>query len=103
MKKYIGTKTIMAKPMAKSEAEKVLKKIEQKPAEWSEEDEQHVDSLLKRLEGLCRNEFERTRFAINEDKDWLKSLKNRIQPKQELSEEDDIICAARRLFLGGRA
>ena len=24
MKKYIGTKTIMAKPMAKSEAEKVL-------------------------------------------------------------------------------
>ena len=50
----------------------------QKPA-WSEEDEQHIDSLLKRLEGLCRNEFERTRFAISEDKDWLKSLKERIE------------------------
>ena len=49
----------------------------QKPT-WSEEDEQHIDSLLKRLDGLCRNEFERTRFAISEDKDWLKSLKERI-------------------------
>lgn len=48
-----------------------------KPA-WSEKDEQHIDSLLKRLDGLCRNEFERTRFAISEDEDWLKSLKVRI-------------------------
>ena len=47
--------------------------------------------LLKRLEGLCRNEFERTRFAINEDEDWLKSLKDKVQPqpKQEWSEEDE--------------
>ena len=49
-----------------------------KPA-WREEDEQHIDSLLKRLDGLCRNEFERTRFAINEDENWLKSLKQRIE------------------------
>ena len=53
------------------------KKGRQKPA-LSEEDEEHIDSLLKRLDGLCRNEFERTRFAINEDGDWLKSLKQRI-------------------------
>ena len=57
---------------------KELKKIK-KPAEWSEEDEKHIDSLLKRLEGLCRNEFERTRFAINEDQDWLNQLKERIK------------------------
>ena len=73
---------------------KELKKIEQKsqrmisaeakeamydkPA-WSEKDEQHIDSLLKRLDGLCRNEFERTRFAISEDRDWLTSLKERIE------------------------
>lgn len=56
---------------------KELKKIEQNPA-WSEEDENHVDSLLKRLKGLCRNEFATTRFAISEDEDWLKSLKQRI-------------------------
>ena len=49
-----------------------------KPA-WSKEDEQHIDSLLKRLDGLCRNEFERTRFAISEDRDWLTSLKERIE------------------------
>lgn len=54
--------------------------------EWSEEDERHVNSLLKRLEGLCRNKFERTRFAINEDEDWLKSL--RPQKKQEWTKED---------------
>lgn len=45
---------------------------------WSEKDGQHIDSLLKRLDGLCRNEFERTRFAISEDKDWLESLKDRV-------------------------
>lgn len=54
------------------------KQGEQKPTEWSEEDGKHIDSLLKRLDGLCRNEFERTRFAISEDEDWLKSLKERI-------------------------
>ena len=52
--------------------------LKRKKSTWSEEDEEHIDSLLKRLDGLCRNEFERTRFAINEDKDWLKSLKQRI-------------------------
>jgi len=57
--------------------------------EWSAEDEQHIDSLLKRLEGLCRKEFATTRFAVNEDEDWLKSIKNRVQPKQEWSEEDN--------------
>ena len=61
-----------------------------KPA-WSEEDEQHIDSLLKRLDALCRNKFERTRFAISEDREWLKSLKDRVQPKQEWSEEDEKI------------
>lgn len=45
--------------------------------EWSEKDNEHVNSLLKRLEGLCRKEFTTTRFAINEDEDWLKSLKER--------------------------
>lgn len=79
---------------------KELKKIEQKPTDeevketlrteyekgrtdaiaemqnpvWSKKDEQHIDSLLKRLYGLRRNEFERTRFAIS----FLKSLKNRV-------------------------
>ena len=44
---------------------------------WSEKDNEHVNSLLKRLDGLCRKEFTTTRFAINEDENWLKSLKER--------------------------
>ena len=56
--------------------------------EWSEEDEQHIDSLLKRLDALCRNKFERTRFAISEDRDWLKSLRPQNMWKPS---EDDII------------
>ena len=49
---------------------------EQKP-DWSEKDNEHVNSLLKRLDGLCRKEFTTTRFAINDDENWLKSLKER--------------------------
>ena len=58
---------------------------------WNEEDEQHIDSLLKRLDSLYRNTFGCTKFAISEDRDWLKSLKDRVQPKpkQEWSKEDD--------------
>ena len=55
---------------------KELIKIEHKTA-WSEKDNEHVNSLLKRLDGLCRKEFTTTRFAINEDENWLKSLKER--------------------------
>lgn len=47
---------------------------------WSEEDEKHIDSLLERLEGMCKKgaTFTKTRFAISQDMDWLKSLKDRI-------------------------
>lgn len=63
---------------------KELIKIEQKPA-WSEKDNEHVNSLLKRLDGLCRIEFTTTRFAINEDENWLKSLKDKYtwKPSEE--------------------
>ena len=62
-----------------------LKGRVQPKQEWSEDDEQHIDSLLKRLDALCRNKFERTRFAISEDRDWLKSLRpqNRWKPSDE--------------------
>ena len=47
---------------------------------WSEEDEEHVNSLLKRLKGLCRGKFATTRFAVSEDEEWLKSLKPKSLP-----------------------
>ena len=50
---------------------------------WTEEDKQHIDSLLKRLDGLCRNKFERTRFAISEDRDWLKHLSKSVKKQMK--------------------
>ncbi len=53
------------------------KQGEQNSNWWTEDDDEHVNSLLKRLDGLCRNEFIPTRFAVSEDRDWLKSLKTK--------------------------
>jgi inosine/xanthosine triphosphate pyrophosphatase family protein len=54
--------------------------FEQKSAEWSEDDNEHAESILERLEGMCKKgaTFTTTRFAVNQDIDWLKSLKQRI-------------------------
>jgi len=54
----------------------VKKLYEQKP--WSEEDVEHIESIIERLEGMCKKgaTFTATRFAINQDIDWLKALKN---------------------------
>lgn len=91
-------------------SKKELKKIEitdlvedyisQKPVNWSEEDEQHINSLLKRLDGLCRNEFERTRFAISEDRDWLKSLKDKGQPRSHWKPSEEQIIELHRVISG---
>jgi hypothetical protein len=54
---------------------------------WSEEDEQHVNSLLKRLEGMCKKgaTYTATRFPVSQDIDWLKSLRpqSRWKPSSE--------------------
>ncbi len=67
---------------------KELRKIEQKPAEWSEEDE----SIALGIEQLC---YCASLLSIAPDKvykirTWLKDLKDRVQPqpKQEWSERD---------------
>ena len=58
---------------------------EQKPAEWSEEDEKKFSDILAILRG-GENCYYNNPILI----DWLKSLKGRVQPqpKQEWSEED---------------
>ena len=60
-----------------------------KPAEWSEDDEAHMVSLLTRLEGMCKKgaTFTKTRFAVSEDEDWLKSLRPSWKPS-EWNKED---------------
>ena len=68
-------------------------KNEMKTTEWNKEDVEHVNSVIKKLEGICRNQFVSTRFAYSEDIDWLKSLSERfnLKPKQEWSEENERI------------
>ena len=70
---------------------KELKKIEQKPAKWSEEDEKKFSDILAILRG-GENCYYNSPILI----DWLKSLKERVQPqpKQEWSEKDKAVLDA---------
>lgn len=54
---------------------------EQKPTEWSEEDDYMLESIISDFAAGHKS-------SIGQDK-WLKSLKDRVQPKQEWSEEDE--------------
>ena len=64
--------------------------IERKPADWSEEDEKERKRIVGLLEGWLST-FKETCYA--EDCkcgiEWLKSLKDRLRPKQEWSDKDE--------------
>lgn len=64
---------------------KELKKIGQKLAEWSKEDDVMVRDILGWLPAKSRLEYNQRRA------EWLKSLKDRVQLKQKWSEEDERI------------
>lgn len=65
----------------------VIKKGEQKPAEWSEEDKDMLGMLLEMI-NYASDHYQHDDKATD-IKAWvLKSLKDRVQPKQEWSEED---------------
>jgi len=72
------------------------KQKEQKPAEWSEEDETHVEFILESLEDqirFCKKDAEGAYYAkqIRTAQNWLKSLrpvsKESLQPHWKPSEE----------------
>ena len=70
---------------------KELKKIEQKTT-WSEEDEERIEFLIAMCDdeqAECVNNSTMYR-ECTETKYWLKSLKGRVQPKQEWGEYDKI-------------
>lgn len=64
----------------------ILRKGEQKPAEWSKEDEEKLDQLYN----LLRSGAHTSQRIREEWANWLKSLKDRVQlhPKYEWSKED---------------
>ena len=67
------------------------KQGEQKPAEWSEDDERMLHIIIADFKGFIRDNTSTLESHFNECIDWLKSLKDRVQPKhkQEWSEEDE--------------
>ena len=68
-----------------------MKRGEQKPAEWSEDDERMLHTIIADFKGFIRDNTSTLESHFNECIDWLKSLKDRVQPKhkQEWSEEDE--------------
>ena len=64
------------------------KQKEQKPAEWSDEDEKMIERLITRLNWITNNtrtDGTSPNITFFDEIDWLKSL--RPQPKVELSED----------------
>ena len=57
--------------------------VEQKPAEWSEEDEQMVEDIL----GAIDTDYAASDY--HEMEDWLKSLKGRVQPQTTWKPSDE--------------
>ena len=78
------------------EAEDWLKSLKdrvqpQSKQEWSEEDREKLSeccSIIKQWQDAQENYYFEQRFDYS---NWLKSLKDRVQPKKELSEEDKTI------------
>ena len=66
-----------------------LEKQGQKPVEWSEEDETKIKSIITFLKSPSLCAMNGNKGIIDENIKYLKSLKNRVYPKQEWSEEDE--------------
>ena len=65
--------------------------VNQKPAEWSEEDEFYINQLIVFCE-KCMVQDSNAKKCAN----WLKSLKDRVQPMQEWCEGDEKVLHAIR-------
>lgn len=75
---------------------KELKKIEQKSAEWSEEDEKILNGLISslvRIEANTRTDSTSINYTFPREIAWLKSLKERYAWKPSDEQMDSITCA----------
>jgi hypothetical protein len=69
--------------------------------EWSEEGEGYFDTLIGIMNERmnCSDEGSMVYNVYKKAQDWLKSLKGRVQPKQEWSEEDEEMLNSTILFV----
>lgn len=82
---------------AEIDGDKVVIKNGEKPTEWSEEDEDMIESLnncldeLEEVNGWLYTYVNDKDVRLEDIRNWLKSIKDRVQPqpKQEWNEEDE--------------
>ena len=76
---------------AEIDDDKVVIKKGEKSAAWSNEDEKMANDLIKGFQSPVK--VYNLVHTSKEIADWLKSIKNRVQPqpKQEWSEEDELV------------
>lgn len=73
-----------------------LRETEQKPAEWSEEDERMFNSALWHVKNSCGNQGKNSgEFEVY---NWLKSLKDRVQPQNTWKPSDEQMNALKHAF-----
>lgn len=60
----------------------------QKPA-WSKKDEEYFDDIARTLRSFVITGGSEAKRYTEEEINWLESLKDRVQPKQEWGEEDE--------------
>lgn len=72
---------------AEIDDDKVVIKKGEKPAAWSKKDEKMFEYALHMIEWYSGKNEDKSRFVS----DWLKSLEDRVQPKQEWSAEDNSV------------
>lgn len=68
--------------------------VEQKPTEWSENDEDMIQALYACIDATIKSGmnyiyFDSKSILIGKVKNWIKSLKGRVQPKQEWGDKDN--------------
>ena len=63
---------------------KELRKIEQKPAEWSDEDSERLDRIHKFIWANRKGDTDEI-YQLEQDADWHKSIKDRVQLQSGMS------------------
>ena len=65
-------------------------KMEQKPAEWREEDEKMLEVCSQYIGNTIPTDYDEEEFTVKDCRNWLKSLPERfnLQPKQEWNEQN---------------
>lgn len=82
---------ILEHQCAISAVKKLYEESNQKPAEWSEKDIKIIEALINTVKisrSSCEEEDE-VSDRYDDELNWLKTLRDRVQPKQEWSEEDE--------------